>query len=210
MTSAPQDNYLLSTLSADDLASLRRHFRTIELRAGRILAHPGDEIRNIYFPHSGIISFTVETVDGHLVQTSMVGRDGVIGAAQALDGGVSLNQIVAQVSATASVIDRDALRDAVSAGSAFRNVLASHEQFFVADIQQTAVCNALHTVEARMCRWLLRMMDLSKTKLQLTQDQLAAMIGQTARPFQKRPFTSNQRASSLIAAARLPSLMLWD
>lgn len=55
--------------------------------------------------------------------------------------------------------------------------MAAHEQFFVADIQQTAVCNALHAVEARMCRWLLRMMDLSQAKVQLTQDQLAAMIG---------------------------------
>ena len=47
----------------------------------------------------------------------------------------------------------------------------------MADIQQTCVCNALHSVEARMCRWLLRMMDLSSTELDLTQDQLAALIG---------------------------------
>src|SRR5207302_1448945 len=48
-------------------------------------------------PHSGIISFLVQLSDGHLIQTGMVGRAGVAGASQALDGRVSLNKIVVQV-----------------------------------------------------------------------------------------------------------------
>ena len=142
----------------------------------------------------------VETADGHLVQTSMVGCDGVVGAAQALDGKVSLNQIVVQIPAVASVIDRVPLRESLTAGSAVRSMLAAHEQFFVADIQQTAVCNALHTVEARMCRWLLRMTDLSKTKLKLTQDQLAAMIG--ARRMSVSDAASNLQSKGLITYSR--------
>ena len=173
------DNYLLSTLPAGDFAAISRQLRTVELQAGQILAQPGDEIGDTYFPHSGIISFMVEMADGHLIQTSMVGRDGVVGAAQAFDAKTSLNQIVVQIPSTASVIDRAQFRELLSGGGAVRNMLAAHEQFFVADIQQTCVCNALHTVEARMCRWLLRMMDLSSTELDLTQDQLAAMIGAT-------------------------------
>jgi hypothetical protein len=91
----------------------------------------------------------VELADGHAVQTSMVGRDGAVGAAQALDHRVSINKIVVQLPGTASMIDRDALRNIVHGGSMLRNLLAAHEQFFVADIQQTAACNALHPVEAR-------------------------------------------------------------
>ena len=74
------------------------------------------------------------------------------------------------------MIDRDPLREALGAGNALHNLLEAHGQFYGVDIQQTAACNALHTVEARMCRWLLRMMDLSKTTFQLTQDQLTAMV----------------------------------
>jgi CRP-like cAMP-binding protein len=174
---SPQDNHLLATLPDHDLAALDRHFKTVELRPGETLAQSGDDMKNIYFPHSGIISFMVEVADGHVVQTSMVGRDGVIGAAQALDDKVSLNKIIVQTPGTASVIDRDPVREAVRTGNDIRQIFAAYEQFFVADIQQTAVCNALHTVEARMCRWLLRMMDLVGTDVELTQDQVAAMIG---------------------------------
>jgi CRP-like cAMP-binding protein len=174
---APQDNQLLAMLPADALAALDGHLTTVDLRPEQMVAQPGDDITRVYFPHSGIVSFMVEAADGDVVQTSMVGRDGVIGAAQAIDDKVSINKIVVQIRATATVIDRDRLREAMRGGSAIRKVLAAHEQFFVADLQQTAACNALHPAEARMCRWMLRMMDLVGTDLPLTQEHLARMIG---------------------------------
>ncbi len=126
---------------------------------------------------SGIVSFMVELSDGPVVQTGMVGRDGVIGAAQALDAKKSVNRIVVQVPGSALVIDRTPLRDLIERGSAVGKVFAFHQQFFVADIQQTAACNACHSIEARMARWLLRMRDLAGDELPITQDYLAAMIG---------------------------------
>lgn len=175
--SSPLDNQLLAMLAADDFAALSKHFKTVELGQGEALALPGDEIRRIYFPHSGIVSFMVEVAEGDIVQTGMVGRDGVIGAAQALDDKVSINKIVVQSPGTASVIDRDPLREAVHSGNGIREIFAAHDQFFISDIQQTAACNALHPIQARMCRWILRMMDLIGTDVLLTQEDLAAMIG---------------------------------
>jgi CRP-like cAMP-binding protein len=173
----PLDNQLLAKLPTEDFSALEPHLRTVELRTGQILAEPDQEITRVYFPHSGIVSFIVEVADGDIVQTGMVGRDGAVGAAQALDDKVSINRIVVQLPGTASVINRDRLREAVRSGIAIRSLLASHEQFLIADIQQTAACNALHPVEARMCRWMLRMNDLIGDDMLLTQDYLAAMIG---------------------------------
>jgi hypothetical protein len=109
----------------------------------------------------------------------MVGRDGVVGAPQALDDKVSLNKIIVQLPGIASVIDRAPLREAVLSRNLIRKLFAAHEQFFIADIQQTAACNALHSVPARMGRWMLRMRDLAGTEMPLTQEYLAAMIGVT-------------------------------
>jgi CRP-like cAMP-binding protein len=169
-------NQLLLSLSDADRAGLNEHFKTVELRQGEVLAEPGDDIRSVYFPHSGIVSFMVELIDGSVVQTVMVGRDGVIGAAQAFDGKKSINKIIVQVPGAASMIDRDPLQH-LEGGSAIRKMFASHAQFFVADIQQTAACNACHSAEARMGRWLLRMRDLVGDDLPITHDHLGAMIG---------------------------------
>lgn len=173
----PRDNQLLSMLTADDLVVLGDHMIVVDLRSGQTLAKPGDQIRRVYFPHSGIVSFMVELEAGQLVQTAMVGRDGVIGASQALDDRTSINKIVVQVPGTAMAIDRERLLQAIRAGSSIDRLLATYEQFFVADIQQTAACNASHSVEARMCRWMLRMLDLSGSDIAITQESLATMIG---------------------------------
>jgi CRP-like cAMP-binding protein len=170
-------NLLLDSLSAKDRQSLWPNLKTVELSHGEVLARSQEDIKRVYFPHSGIISFMVETRDGRMVQTGMVGRDGAVGAIQALDDRVSLNKIIVHVPGEASVVDADRVRAAAQASPIIRSLLVSHEEFFVADVQQSVACNALHHVEPRMCRWLLRMNDLVGMEMPLTQDLLSAMLG---------------------------------
>ena len=59
-----------------------------------------------------------------------------------------------------------------------RTALFRHEQFILVQAQQSAACNATHTVEARLARWLLRCRDLQGSDdLQLTQEFVAEMMG---------------------------------
>ena len=108
----------------------------------------------------------------------MVGRDGVFNASSALDGQVSLNKGIVQLAGAASVIDVAPLRKIAAEFEPFRSLLIRHEQVLFAQSQQSAACNSSHTVEARMCRWLLRMRDLADGHdLTLTQEFLAQMLG---------------------------------
>ena len=193
-------NRLLQLLHENDRAALNRSFRSINSMQGTVLAEPGGEIRNVYFPHSGIVSFLVGLDDGAMVQTFMVGKDGAVGAAQALDSKTSINKILVQVTGTASVIDRDPWRKLIDQHPAIRDVLAAHEQFLVADIQQTAACNARHSVEARMARWIMRMRDLVGDDLPLTQDYLASMIG--VRRSSVTDIATSMQAAGAISYAR--------
>jgi CRP-like cAMP-binding protein len=170
-------NKFLTLLSPADLALFEAELRVVEMTHGQVLAEPHQLIKNLYFPHGGIVSYVVAMSDGNMIETGMVGRDGVMGALQALDEKVSPNRIMVQVPARASVVDVDVVRRAVDASPSLRVMLAKHEQFFVAQIQQSAGCNASHTVEARMCRWLLRMHDLTGPELPLTQEFMAQMMG---------------------------------
>src|SRR4051812_13557925 len=63
-------------------------------------------------------------------------------------------------------------------GRPVRKLMIRHEQVLFAQAQQSAGCNASHTVESRMCRWLLRIRDLTGTDdIPLTQEFLAQMLG---------------------------------
>jgi CRP-like cAMP-binding protein len=78
----------------------------------------------------------------------------------------------------ASVIEIDRLRAAADQSPALRETLVHHGQALFVQAQQTAGCNAIHTVEARLARWLLRIRDLcGSNRFRLTQDLTAQMIG---------------------------------
>jgi CRP-like cAMP-binding protein len=170
-------NFLLDRLDAALLDRLRPHLIVSELEHGEVLAETHQRVEKVYFPHTGIISCVVELVGGGAIETGMIGNDGAFGGAQALDDKVSLNQAVMQVAGVASVITSDQIRKAADELPAFRGLLVKYEQFFLAQVQQTAACNAVHNVRSRMCKWLLRMHDLAGPELLLTQEFLAQMMG---------------------------------
>jgi CRP-like cAMP-binding protein len=79
---------------------------------------------------------------------------------------------------TASTLDTALFRAAAERSAALRNLLARHEQALIAQAVQSAACNASHSVEARLSRWLLRARELHDGEtLPLTQELLAQMIG---------------------------------
>jgi CRP-like cAMP-binding protein len=171
-------NLILSRISPTDLHELRRHLNIVELTFGQILAESRGIVHKVYFPHGGIISSLVELSDGSAIETGMIGKDGLFGAAQALDHKLSLNKVMVQVPGVASVIDASRLKEAANKSSDLRSLLIKYEQFFLAQVQQTTACNAVHNVEQRTCRWLVRMYDLVGGKeLPLTQEFLAQMMG---------------------------------
>src|SRR4051812_20476466 len=170
-------NFLLGRLPAEVFSRLAPDLSIIDLVQGDILAETHGRVEKVCFPHSGIISSVVETLGGGAIETGMIGKDGEFGALQALDDKVSLNHVVIQVPGSASVISSDRLRQLIDTYPLFRGLLIKYEQFFLAQVQQTAACNAIHTVQARMCKWLLRMHDLAGNDLPLTQEFLAQMMG---------------------------------
>jgi len=171
-------NRLLSSASDQVFAALQPHLKTVELKHGAVIAETGGTVKNVYFPHSGIISLVVELSVGDMIETAMVGNDGAVNAASALDGKVSLNKAIVQLPGVASVIGADALAAVADKFPAFRALLIRHEQVLFAQSQQSAACNASHLVETRLCRWLLRSRDLAGTdELLTTQEFLAQMLG---------------------------------
>ena len=171
-------NRLLASLPSGVYSALTPHLKIVELKFGDVVAEAGSAIRQVYFPYSGVISLVVELDVGSMIETAMVGHDGVLNAAPALDGKVSLNKGIVQMAGSAGTIEVNRLRQLANEFEPFRSLLIRHEQVLFAQSQQSAACNASHTVEARMCRWLLHMRDFAGSDdLMLTQEFLAQMLG---------------------------------
>ena len=142
------------------------------------MVEAGEALTHVYLPHSGIISIVVSLSQGQAVEVAMVGRDGIVGASEALCDAISLTDAVVLCPGTASMITVANLKAIADQSVAWRQLLVRHEQVLLAQAQQSAACNAAHSVEERLSRWLLRARDLwDGETLPMTQELLARMIG---------------------------------
>jgi CRP-like cAMP-binding protein len=176
-TSRPPNGFL-SSLSADDFELIRPHLRTVDLVQDGVLVSAGEPLKRAYLPHRGVISLVVNLAKGEHVQVAMVGRDSIFGVFSSLGDATALNAAVVLVGGIASTLDVDRLRQAADQSATLRGTLIRHGLAVYAQIQQTVGCNASHTVEARLARYLLQAHDFTGAgKFVLTQESMAQMIG---------------------------------
>jgi CRP-like cAMP-binding protein len=173
-----QSNAILASLSASDASALRPHLKATHLQQKTVLYEAGDLISAVYFPINAVVSLVVTLATGETTEAAMVGRDGAIGIASALDGKVAMSRAIVQLSGDAMVCDPAAFRGAALQSESLIAKIMRHEQALFAQAQQSTACMANHEIDARLCRWLLRARDLSGSdQLPFTQEFLAEMLG---------------------------------
>jgi CRP-like cAMP-binding protein len=171
-------NRLLAALDPDDFAQLASFLDAVELPRGKVLYETGENIQHAYFPHDSMVSLVTVMQNGETVETAVFGREGVLGFSSALVTRQSFGRYIVQLPGTASRIPLVRLREAFDTSPAVRAVLLRFTEALLAQTFQTVACNAVHSVEARCCRWILSTRDrMSSDTLPLTHEFLAEMLG---------------------------------
>lgn len=171
-------NLLLEALPAAERQALASHLLPVNLRQQQILFDVRDAVEQIYFPIDAVVSLVIPLSTGEIIETAMVGRDGVVGAAAALNGRPSLNRAIIQIGGQSLACAIGPLKAILNEHSSIRSLIGAHEQALFAQAQQCAACNATHVIETRLSKWLLRAADLcGSDELPLTQEYIAQMLG---------------------------------
>jgi CRP-like cAMP-binding protein len=171
-------NRFLGTLLPHAFGLLAPHLRTIALERGVMLHDAGEEIEHVYFPHTGMVSLVAVMQSGATVETAAIGRSGVIGASAGLGAKSTIARAVVQLSGTAAWISGAQFHAAANQSEALRDLIVRYNDMLLAQIQQSVACNALHALEARLCRWLLQTRDcVDGDAIPMTQEFLGQMLG---------------------------------
>jgi CRP-like cAMP-binding protein len=171
-------NRLLGALPPEDLRLLAPHLTQVDLERGRLLYDPGDRIDTAYFPHDGVISLMTLMVNGAAIESATIGREGALGLMAAVAPRQSLSRAIVQTPCRCSRISAAALHEAWEKSPRLRDLVDRHTEALFGHAIQSVACNALHSVEARFCRWLLTCHDrISTDTVALTQEFLADMLG---------------------------------
>jgi CRP-like cAMP-binding protein len=173
----PRNNGVLAAIGEDyDLIS--PHLREVTLKAGQVLCEPGEAIRHVWFLHAGAVSKLMAFEDGSEIECALIGREGAVGAASVLGLRRAVTRDVCHVRARASRLEAQRLIEACSASPHIQEIIARYMARKLCAAVRNGACNACHTVEQRLSRWLLTCSDvLESDEIALPQDVFAKMLG---------------------------------
>jgi CRP-like cAMP-binding protein len=172
------DNRLLAALPREEYERLSPHLELVRLAPGKILYNAGDIARYAYFPKGGMLSLLSTTEGGRTIEVGMIGNEGMTGIPIILRSEVAPYQVMVQLAGNALRIRGDALRAEFNRGGRLQDLLLRYAHALLIQVAQSAACNRFHTVEERLCRWLLVSRDRVHTDvIHLTQEFLSHMLG---------------------------------
>ena len=176
--SNPVKNQLLAVLPQEEYERLNAYLETVFLKLKQNLYLPNEPIEYIYFVNSGVASLLNLMEDGTAVEVATIGNEGMVGLPVFLGADRIPGQAMVQIPGDALRMKADVFKDKVTPGSPLHDLLQRYTQTLFNQIAQSAACNRLHSVEERMCRWLLMTQDrVGQNAFVLTQEFLSQMLG---------------------------------
>jgi CRP-like cAMP-binding protein len=174
----PRLNQLLAALPDVERLRLASELDGVEVHQGQALYESGSTISYVYFPTTALVSMVYEFEDGALAETAVVGDEGLVGIAVFMGGDSRLGRALVLNAGHAFRLRAQALKDEFRRAGPLMRLLLRYTQALITQIAQTAACNRHHSLDQRMCRWLLLSLDrMQGNDVGMTQELIANMLG---------------------------------
>lgn len=151
----------------------------VSLAKGTILETTDDPAAYAYFPVQAVLSLFGTVGEGSKLEIGMVGQEGYLGMPICTGHAVHhRGHAMVQHAGTVWRIPAHRLDQAFHVSETLRRRLLAYAALCVTQFTQAAVCHRFHSLEQRLCRWLLAMHDRSGLpEIRLTHEEIAQAIG---------------------------------
>ena len=171
-------NRLLATFDDSARALIEPFGELITLKSGDVVLTRGEQVRYSVFPlGETMISMGVELLGGRSVEVASVGREGAVGGIVSCGHAPAYSRAVTLVGGEAYRIPMVALEDAKGHSGFIANLFCRFSDYLLAQVMQSAACNAYHSIPERAARWLLHAQDRAGDRIELTQEAFAGLLG---------------------------------
>ena len=171
-------NQVLNSLPAGTLQGFAAHLRRVDVHREQFLFQQDDDLEYIYFPETAVISELHLLSDGRMVEVAMCGRNTAIGIGCLYNADSITNCVLTTQAGTLLRMDSLLRKKYCTKVPDLPRLLHSTLESYIRQISQRAVCNMYHSIEERLCTWLLLVHELSgKKTLRLTHEQISRALG---------------------------------
>jgi CRP-like cAMP-binding protein len=171
-------NRILTGLPGADFARLLPHLEPVEFTCDQNLYCLGDPPEFVYFPESTVVSHLHVLSDGGTIEADMVGREGLTGLSAVFNSDTPERWTKVLIGGSALRARAEVIRQELALCGGVQQSLLAYASARLAHVAQRAVCNGLHSVEQRLCSWLLMLEDRAgDERLTLTHERIARHLG---------------------------------
>lgn len=171
-------NRLLTGLPGEDFARLLSYMEPVALTPDENLYFLGDPPDFVYFPENAVVSHLHVLSDGGTIEADMVGREGMTGLSAVFNSNTPDRWTKVLIGGSALRVRAEVIREEFARCGGMQQSLLTYASARLAHVAQRAVCNGLHTVEQRVCSWLLMLQDrVGDERLPLTHERIARYLG---------------------------------
>ena len=171
-------NRLLSTIQSEARKLLEPYGELVELKTGETVLDRGDQPQVSLFPvDSAMISLAVELSSGRSTEVASIGREGAVGGIVSCGHAPAFSKAKVLMPGAAYRVSMKALEDAKSSSPFIGNLFCRFSDYLLAQVMQSAACNAFHSIPERAARWLLHAQDRAGDRIDLTQEAFAGLLG---------------------------------
>lgn len=175
---SPNQNRLLAAMPTAEFERLAPRLELVPMLLGEMLYEPGGQLQHAYFPISAVVSLHYVMESGASSETAGVGNEGVIGISLFMGGNTTPSSAVVQIAGHAYRLERHFLQKEFDRAGIMQRLLLRYTQALITQVTQTAACNRHHSIEQRLCRWLLLTLDrVPSSEVIMTHELVASMLG---------------------------------
>jgi CRP-like cAMP-binding protein len=171
-------NRLLATFSPNDRALLEPFGEIIDLAAGDLVLRRGQQVDASLFPVGPtMISMVVDLSGGRYAEVASIGQEGAVGGIISCGHVPAYTRAEVLVPGPALRVPMEALEKAKNRSPFIENLFCRYSDYLLAQVMQSVVCNAYHSIAERAARWLLHAQDRAGDRIALTQEAFAGLLG---------------------------------
>lgn len=161
-----------------DAGRIAAGLERVELDQKFLLWEAGEALQYVYFPETAVISYLTGCSQVGPIEVVTVGREGIAGLSAFLDTDSSPMRAIVKVRGIAERMSIASFRACLIAHPRLHGRLLRYTGSFMAQLAQTATCNALHCLEQRCARWLLVTHDRTDgDAIEVTHEFIASLLG---------------------------------
>ena len=152
----PKQNQLIAALPADEFTRVSAHLELVPMPLGESYYESNGKLRHVHFPTTSTVSLRYMMENGGTAEIAGIGKEGMVGISVFMGEKALPKQAIVRTVGFGYRMKARLLLEEFNRAETLQQLLIHYTKALIVQASQIVVCNRYHSVEQKICRWLMQ------------------------------------------------------